>query len=66
MAVQVKRLFTGVGVALVTIFGDDLELDAPATSDLASQLVELGVKAVVVGGTTGEASLSTRRSGPNY
>ena len=56
MAVQVKSLFTGVGVALVTIFGEDLELDAPATSDLASQLVELGVKAVVVGGTTGEAS----------
>lgn len=56
MAVQVKPLFTGVGVALVTIFGEDLELDAAATSDLASQLVELGVKAVVVGGTTGEAS----------
>lgn len=49
-------MFTGVGVALVTIFGEDLELDAPATADLAAQLVDLGVKAVVVAGTTGEAA----------
>jgi dihydrodipicolinate synthase/N-acetylneuraminate lyase len=49
-------LFEGVGVALVTLFDSDLELDAPATADLAAQLVELGVKAVVVAGTNGEAS----------
>jgi 4-hydroxy-tetrahydrodipicolinate synthase len=54
--VAFKTLFTGVGVALVTIFGEDLELDAPATADLAAQLVEQGVKAVVVAGTTGEAA----------
>jgi 4-hydroxy-tetrahydrodipicolinate synthase len=54
--VAIKTLFTGVGVALVTIFGEDLELDAPATADLAAQLVDLGVKAVVVAGTTGEAA----------
>jgi len=54
--VQFDPLFTGVGVALVTIFGEDLELDAPATADLAAQLVELGVKGVVVAGTTGEAA----------
>jgi 4-hydroxy-tetrahydrodipicolinate synthase len=53
--VRIAPLFTGVGVALVTIFGEDMELDAPATGDLASQLVDLGMKAVVVAGTTGEA-----------
>jgi dihydrodipicolinate synthase/N-acetylneuraminate lyase len=49
-------LFEGVGVALVTLFDDELELDAPATADLAARLVELGVRAVVVAGTNGEAS----------
>jgi dihydrodipicolinate synthase/N-acetylneuraminate lyase len=45
-----------VGVALVTLFNDLGELDAPATADLAARLVALGMKAVVVGGTTGEAA----------
>jgi dihydrodipicolinate synthase/N-acetylneuraminate lyase len=49
-------LFEGVGVALVTLFDDDLGLDAPATADLAAQLVELGVRAVLVAGTNGEAA----------
>jgi 4-hydroxy-tetrahydrodipicolinate synthase len=48
-------VFTGVGVALVTLFDDRDELDAPATADLAAQLVDLGMGAVVVAGTTGEA-----------
>ena len=48
-------VFTGVGVALVTLFDDRGELDAPATADLAAQLVDLGMRAVVVAGTTGEA-----------
>jgi 4-hydroxy-tetrahydrodipicolinate synthase len=48
-------LFQGAGVALVTLFGGSGELDAPATADLAAQLVELGVRAVLVAGTTGEA-----------
>jgi 4-hydroxy-tetrahydrodipicolinate synthase len=47
-------VFTGVGVALVTLFDDRGELDAPATAALAAQLVDLGVRAVVVAGTTGE------------
>jgi len=51
-----QRLFTGVGVALVTLFGDDGRLDAAGTAQLAGQLVELGVRAVVVAGSTGEAS----------
>ncbi len=51
-----EPLFTGVGVALVTLFGDDGSLDAAATAAHAARLVELGVRAVVVAGTTGEAS----------
>jgi 4-hydroxy-tetrahydrodipicolinate synthase len=49
-------IFTGVGVALVTLFDDEGEIDAPATADHAARLVEAGVAAVVVAGTTGEAS----------
>ena len=49
-------LFTGVGVALVTLFDDEGEIDAPATADHAARLVEAGVDAVVVAGTTGEAA----------
>ena len=49
-------MFTGVGVALVTLFDDRAELDAPATAALAAQLVGLGVRSVVVSGTTGEAA----------
>jgi 4-hydroxy-tetrahydrodipicolinate synthase len=51
-----KPLFTGVGVALVTIFSDNGDVDAPATADLAGRLVELGARGVVVAGTTGEAA----------
>ena len=48
--------FTGVGVALVTLFRNDGSLDAPATTDLATRLVEAGVRAVLVAGSTGEAA----------
>jgi 4-hydroxy-tetrahydrodipicolinate synthase len=48
--------FEGVGVALVTLFDDQSELDAPATAELAAGLVDAGVRAVVVAGTTGEAA----------
>jgi 4-hydroxy-tetrahydrodipicolinate synthase len=51
-----QPLFSGVGVALVTLFGDDGDLDAGATAGHAARLVDLGVRAVVVAGTTGEAS----------
>jgi 4-hydroxy-tetrahydrodipicolinate synthase len=47
--------FTGVGVALLTLFNDDGSLDAEATADLAGQLVDCGVRAVLVAGSTGEA-----------
>jgi dihydrodipicolinate synthase/N-acetylneuraminate lyase len=48
-------LFTGVGVALVTLFDDDRGVDASATAEHAARLVDLGVRAVVVAGSTGEA-----------
>ncbi len=48
-------VFTGVGVALLTLFSDDQEVDVAATSAHAARLVELGVGAVVVAGSTGEA-----------
>ena len=51
-----EPVFTGVGVALVTLFDARGELDAPATAGLAAQLVDLGARAVVVAGTTGEAA----------
>ena len=47
-------VFRGVGVALVTLFDANGELDAPATAELAVRLVDLGVRAVLVAGTTGE------------
>ncbi|HEX9548638.1 MAG TPA: dihydrodipicolinate synthase family protein [Acidimicrobiales bacterium] len=49
-------LFSGVGVALVTLFHDDGSLDAPGTASLAVELVSAGVRAVVVAGSTGEAA----------
>lgn len=51
-----RPLFTGVGVALVTIFDDTLSVDSAATAELAARLVPAGVRAIVVAGTTGEAA----------
>jgi len=53
-------IFAGAGVALVTLFDDGGDLDAAATSDLAARLVDAGVEAVVVAGTTGEAAALDR------
>jgi 4-hydroxy-tetrahydrodipicolinate synthase len=53
-------LFTGVGVAIVTLFTQTGDLDASATAELASRLVEDGVRAVVVAGSTGEAAALDR------
>ena len=54
-----EPLFTGVGVALATLFDDDGEVDAKATAGLAATLADLGVRGVVVAGSTGEASALT-------
>jgi 4-hydroxy-tetrahydrodipicolinate synthase len=48
-------LFRGVGVALLTMFGDDGAIDPGATGELAAGLAERGMRAVLVAGTTGEA-----------
>jgi dihydrodipicolinate synthase/N-acetylneuraminate lyase len=48
--------FTGVGVALVTLFDEDGEVDLEATADHAARLVDLGVQSVIVSGSTGEAA----------
>lgn len=56
----IEPLFTGVGVALITVFTDDGELDAPATAGLAARLVDCGVRAVLVAGSTGEAAALSR------
>jgi 4-hydroxy-tetrahydrodipicolinate synthase len=48
--------FTGVGVALVTYFDRDGTVDAPATAHHAARLVERGMQAVLVAGSTGEAA----------
>jgi 4-hydroxy-tetrahydrodipicolinate synthase len=51
-----EPVFTGVGVALVTLFDDDGEIDVAATAAHAVRLVERGVRAVLVSGSTGEAA----------
>ncbi len=52
--VGTEPLFRGVGVALLTLFDADGGLDAKASGEHAARLVELGVAAVLVAGTTGE------------
>src|SRR6266545_2863903 len=54
-----EPLFRGVGVALATLFDDAGGLDAKATAEHAATLVDLGVRAVVVAGSTGEAATLT-------
>jgi 4-hydroxy-tetrahydrodipicolinate synthase len=49
-------IFEGVGVALLTLFDDRGEVNAAGTAEHAARLVELGVRAVVVAGSTGEAA----------
>lgn len=48
-------VFRGIGVALVTLFDAHRAIDLAGTAALAAALVELGVDALVVAGTTGEA-----------
>jgi 4-hydroxy-tetrahydrodipicolinate synthase len=54
-----SELFRGAGVALLTLFHDDGSIDPAATGDLARELVERGMRAVLVAGTTGEAATLT-------
>ena len=54
-----EPLFKGVGVALLTLFHDDGSIDPGGTAGLARELVERGMRAVLVAGTTGEAATLT-------
>lgn len=57
-------MFTGVGVALVTLFDSSGAVDAPATAQHAARLLELGVSALIVAGTTGEPMSLEREERP--
>lgn len=48
--------FTGVGAALVTLFDDEGEVDTKSTAEHAARLVDEGVQAIVIAGSTGEAA----------
>jgi 4-hydroxy-tetrahydrodipicolinate synthase len=48
-------VFTGIGVALITVFTQNGDLNSEATAAHAAWLVDEGVRAVVIAGTTGEA-----------
>jgi 4-hydroxy-tetrahydrodipicolinate synthase len=55
-----RDVFSGVGVALVTIFDSAGAVDPAATAALAVDLATRGMRAILVAGTTGEAgTLST-------
>jgi 4-hydroxy-tetrahydrodipicolinate synthase len=54
-----EPLFSWVGVALATLFDEGGEVDAKATAAHAATLADLGVRAVVVAGSTGEAAALT-------
>lgn len=49
-------IFSGVGVALLTIFDSSGAVDAKATAAHAVRLAELGIQAVLVAGSTGESA----------
>jgi 4-hydroxy-tetrahydrodipicolinate synthase len=53
------ELFSGVGVALLTMFGASGDLDPGSTAALAADLAERGMRAVLACGTTGEAGTLT-------
>ena len=52
-------VFTGVGVALVTLFDENGRVDTASTAALATDLVGQGMRSVLVCGTTGEAKTLT-------
>ncbi len=54
-----ERLFSGVGVALVTIFAADGAVDEAATVRHAVDLAARGMRVMLVAGTTGEAGKLT-------
>ncbi|GAA3953850.1 dihydrodipicolinate synthase family protein [Actinoplanes auranticolor] len=51
-----EPLWTGPAVALVTLFDADAAVDAKGTAEHAARLVDAGIRAVLVNGSTGEAA----------
>jgi 4-hydroxy-tetrahydrodipicolinate synthase len=51
-----EPVFTGVGVAIVTLFHDDREVDLDGTAALAAELAAAGMRSIVLAGSTGEAA----------
>ena len=49
-------VFTGVGVALVTLLDESERVDTASTAALAADLADRGMRGVLVCGTTGEAA----------
>jgi dihydrodipicolinate synthase/N-acetylneuraminate lyase len=57
--VVVTQLWSGPGVALATLFDDDRRVNNDATAAHAARVVQAGIRAVLVGGSTGEAAALT-------
>jgi 4-hydroxy-tetrahydrodipicolinate synthase len=51
-----EPVFTGVGVALATLFDEDGEIDVASTAAHAIHLVDRGIQCILVSGSTGEAA----------
>jgi dihydrodipicolinate synthase/N-acetylneuraminate lyase len=51
-----EPLWTGPAVALVNLFDADAAVDAKSTAEHAARLVDAGIRAVLVNGSTGEAA----------
>lgn len=54
-----KPIFTGAGVAIVTPFNDNYEVDYPALKELIEFQIENSTDAIIICGTTGEGSTLT-------
>lgn len=51
-----KKIFTGVGTALITPFNEDCSVNYPRLRQLVNEQIEGGVDALIICGTTGEGS----------
>ena len=54
------NVFTGSGVALVTPFNQDMQIDFDALASLVEYQIENGTDFLVVQGTTGESPALTK------
>jgi dihydrodipicolinate synthase/N-acetylneuraminate lyase len=59
MTERVTAPWTGIAVALATLFDDEKTVAVEKTAEHAARLVDAGVRAVVIAGSTGEASALT-------